>query len=1086
MKENNHIPLTPSALYRKQRPEYFSDSEKVYEVKLTREHLAYELSQISTNQKQDAFESFCRRLAEKCISPNLIPQVGPTGGGDGKTDSETHPVSESISDRWFIPENGWQKDENWAFAISAKKDWRTKVKSDVANIVKTNRGYTKIYFLTNQWIASKKKKDVQDEFKIQYKLDVIILDGGWIIEKIFSNNLINLAVDSLNLSDVYKTEKLVVGENDASRNKRLSEIENNIINPKRYFEYDHQLVEDALESAIVSRMLEKPKEEVVGKFERALRFAMKLNNKQQLQRIHYQRAWTYLQWYDDYQNFISAFLQFKEYAKQDVNTNCLELYFNLLNILRGIAQDEIISKEIPAINYQTEEDQYRAILENCITNENKPSTSLIARTYKSFLNIFQLLLIEKEVSKELDLLQNIFTNSPNHLEYPFESFKNIIEIFGELLPESTEYDNLIDCIAELSEIRASELAAGVTYLKRGIQKKERGYNKESLIYFGKSVQKLAKEESQQTLYFALKGLTHAYDNLGLSWAANNSLMAAANITIKDWYNTGKPNISFFRCVKEFLKKELFIGRIPHMLCWYEIFNVISSEFEKDDLENETMPLPILVDSCLSVRLLNSPYSSWKNFSILPDIFEKQTLWLSQSTSLYLLGYGDLLEETFQGEYDTAKTIDEYYNMVANQPFKEQMIHETNLLDTDTIKYKSVILGTNFILNFKKNKEEAILAEIILAFLESFLATSFEEVHPTSETIVIQFEGTNEIDWYKISQRDDNNTYIIKINLHNDNKKKSDKLYRLLREISANIISKNFIIKDPKTYLDNLYNQEELHERQSIIIEHRKFFGNIFGEKPKIFIEDWAATDAIKIYNFKRTNNPILIKESSKETNFDSYNGAKLIRDRKHTQTIVSSIIDTQLWDQALWRGFGFFVSPEFPLGIFLAFENGEFGKQIFEGWIRRFGKIDSNEEINISIIRGIDVANPHWYRVHISKSVKEDELKDGQVMVSASRFHEMHPDNPENLPILINRFNQLKQYYLIPVTHSSDRKIEPHLNCAILKRKLTVRSAWEIGENDPDRVTIRSKDNPFIPVDKPDAPIINLLKILKDETRNEK
>ncbi len=61
----------------------------------------------------------------------MIPQVGPTGGGDGKTDSETYPVSPSISDRWFVPENGWNKNEKWAFAISAKEAWKGKAKGDI-------------------------------------------------------------------------------------------------------------------------------------------------------------------------------------------------------------------------------------------------------------------------------------------------------------------------------------------------------------------------------------------------------------------------------------------------------------------------------------------------------------------------------------------------------------------------------------------------------------------------------------------------------------------------------------------------------------------------------------------------------------------------------------------------------------------------------------------------------------------------------------------------------------------------------------------------------------------------------------------
>lgn len=150
MAKQKQQPLSPSQFYRSRRPEYFSDSIPVESNILPRELLAFELEKISTNQKENDFETFCRRLAEKTICPNLIPQVGPTGGGDGKTDTETYPVSASISERWFIPENGWDRDEKWAFAISAKADWKSKCKSDVKKIVDTARGYTRIYFMSNQ------------------------------------------------------------------------------------------------------------------------------------------------------------------------------------------------------------------------------------------------------------------------------------------------------------------------------------------------------------------------------------------------------------------------------------------------------------------------------------------------------------------------------------------------------------------------------------------------------------------------------------------------------------------------------------------------------------------------------------------------------------------------------------------------------------------------------------------------------------------------------------------------------------------------------------------------------------------------
>ena len=103
MKKNEEKIKTPSQFYRQRRPENFSDSEIIWEYKLPKEVLSLELNNITTNQKENEFEILCRKLAEKLITPNLIPQVGPTGGGDGKTVSETHPVSSSISERWFVP-----------------------------------------------------------------------------------------------------------------------------------------------------------------------------------------------------------------------------------------------------------------------------------------------------------------------------------------------------------------------------------------------------------------------------------------------------------------------------------------------------------------------------------------------------------------------------------------------------------------------------------------------------------------------------------------------------------------------------------------------------------------------------------------------------------------------------------------------------------------------------------------------------------------------------------------------------------------------------------------------------------------------
>ena len=63
---------------------------------------------------------------------------------DGRTDAETFPVSTEISTRWLVPDND-KAGERKAFAFSAKKAWRSKIKSDVAAIAGTKIAFALIF-----------------------------------------------------------------------------------------------------------------------------------------------------------------------------------------------------------------------------------------------------------------------------------------------------------------------------------------------------------------------------------------------------------------------------------------------------------------------------------------------------------------------------------------------------------------------------------------------------------------------------------------------------------------------------------------------------------------------------------------------------------------------------------------------------------------------------------------------------------------------------------------------------------------------------------------------------------------------------
>lgn len=81
----------PSEFMRKRRPGYYSDSTVISDPSFSRESFEYHLETLTSRKQEVEFEHFCRRLAQKELCPNLLPQTGPTGGGDSKVDSETYP-----------------------------------------------------------------------------------------------------------------------------------------------------------------------------------------------------------------------------------------------------------------------------------------------------------------------------------------------------------------------------------------------------------------------------------------------------------------------------------------------------------------------------------------------------------------------------------------------------------------------------------------------------------------------------------------------------------------------------------------------------------------------------------------------------------------------------------------------------------------------------------------------------------------------------------------------------------------------------------------------------------------------------------
>lgn len=1047
-KENDSI-LSPSEFYRRLRPENFSDSEISTSHELPKEVLAFELDNITKNQKENQFETLARKLAEKLITPNLIPQVGPTGGGDGKTDSETYPVSTSISDRWFIPNNGWDKDEKWAFAISAKKTWKSKLKSDIVSILGTERDYTRIYFITNQTPSSKKKKDAQDEFIKQFKINIVILDGVWILENVYSSNLINLVVDSLNLSEIYRRDEKYLGSNDIRREKKLAEIEENISNPNRYFEYDFQLVEDALEAAILTKKLEKPRTELEGKFDRVERLVEKTGNKGQILRFRYQKAWTYVNYYDDYKAFLIEYHEFKKHIHSYITISSIEYYTTLYTLLRTVQSNN--EKLVPLKLLKSEKKELFDFLEKISKRKTSSSTSLTALMYKDITLSFDL--IDKPEENRLIFLRmkKTILASEGRLEFPFEQFQKMILILGNIFTNSNEFDDLFETVIRLSETRTSQMEAGQLYINRGGQKMANKNYRDGLINFGKAITRLSKSESQYGFYLASMGLSQAYGQLGLHHASYASKVSAVSILLKPWFDEGNLDSRLIDLVDNLLGEEILLGKLPHFLTWHELFRVLYYQLKNadkiDGIDNLTK-----FDTFLCVRLLNSSLDE-DTLEHLPLICKKQELLLSEDVALFLLGYqGDIFKDYLHVNVKSEKELEDYYNVVANQPLRNQFINEIECFSNKNTSLSTTILGCEIEVQFNTETPIIILAETILAYIEGFLGTSLDNLYPSCERILIKLQhSSNE---YKVVADKKTHCYNLYWDANFNPANDQDRIFKCGMDLMSLILINDFIMEDYKIYLEDLFKAQEVNERLQILLNHKIFIGNVLGDKPKLTFDNWKSeiTPNVResrfVLNKSKSNNidKKIISTKSKHNKSD-------LQSIPHNKRKVISIIENKLWDNASWKGMGVFGSPD-GVGLILGFENIEFGVKIFEDWIDRFGNIDANDKIKISIITDIDNKNPFWYQVMISSNFQKNEIDEDTILLTPCRYHQMNAVNNRNLLVLKEGIKRFKKLRLYCGKIEEDLQMQVNFDLWIEKTEIVFVHKNDVKENDIEYVAV--------------------------------
>jgi hypothetical protein len=714
------VEFRPSAFYRHEHPDYFSDTTEVAEPVLTRDILAFHLDQITAAKKEREFEDFCRRLCEHEICPNLLPQTGPVGGGDSKTDASTYPVTPELANyRWWTGHTG-ATGEDWAFAFSAKKDWRAKIRTDVAKIAALPRRYVRVYFVTNQAVSDKNRAAIEAELAEKHKVDVRLLDRTWILDRVTTNHHERLAVQSLALQVPVPRERRV-GPRDARRTAQLEELLTKLRQSQPGQGDEYAQSQDYLRAAKLASSLERPRDEVDGLFHRARDLALRTKHNPAIIRTHYQHAWRSHFWYDDTAATEKILDLMLTYLPDVGDAEVCELFNNLCSILETAHATGFYVQD--PVRLKARRESVTEKLEQIQKDYSRPNNALYAETILTTTRIVATASDPDAVKKEFTTLAKLFRKAQMLGTYPMLQFMETWERLGEYFCDVPGYAELQREMQQIIAKRFGDTEAGRRQVTYGWQLLDKNKYRDALAELSRARFLLAKEETLDESIDAALGCAVAYRALGHFWAARMEAVSAAHASLYSMERFHEnPRRGVF--VAMFIAWiELALARIGPFLVWNHFSKMLVLALERRGLDatNERQQLD-MQDGCLACLLLKAPIDEVKELRDLADVFDRIGLDMSRIALLHVCGYDDLLRSEMPEELrNEPDALGDMITGLRKQPAFEEVPSRLCSETRSNCTYAHDLLGVKYIIRCRNSMGPTLVTESLLGVLDAALA-----------------------------------------------------------------------------------------------------------------------------------------------------------------------------------------------------------------------------------------------------------------------------------------------------------------------------------------------------------------------------
>ncbi|QTT87534.1 hypothetical protein [Pseudomonas chlororaphis] len=1061
----------PQDFLRARRPEQFSDTVKLQESTIDRSMLEYHFETLNNRSQELQFEIFVRKLCEREICPNLVPQTGPTAGGDGKTDTETFPVANQIAFFWGLNES--PESERWAFGVSTQKDWRAKCRKDVESIMSTGRGYVRIFCVTSRFIKNSSRAELQDEFSQKYDVKVTILDRTWLLDKTLQPKNQHLAIDHLSLTGSIDS-KIQIGPFDADKQIQLAEIERQIDQIEDPGRLTIPQVDLYTKRAIIYKELERDAAAVKHQFDIAVRTANKFGTPRQHFDALYQLTWAAYWWLENAELFEETFEKALGVAQKTDNVEVWEKVVTLFNLVVTTHRDGKCTLDVAPL-----EATIREKLNSIAEDADMISGALQAKTSLALLDLLTAE-SEDQVNTTFHTLSMIVDSAHKLIGYPMARLANLLEALDVAFGDLKAYEDLMDKVIDDAGARENSRIKADKYLRRGALSSDKKDYYRAIKCFGLSLYGLYSSESKGGIFAALYMLSHAYEKQGLLWAARGAAMMAAYLATGDALKEQRSSAKQAAIYQRLMWIEGQLSRLGQSLTWYHLSHLISPTLDENPwTENQKINYECLIGKLF----LNANFSDIERLAWLPDKLNQMDLGLSADALLVCLGHEDKA-----GPEDEPIDL-QFMNMWRSIDMGAPVAPLDLYLDRWTT-ISSYILGCKVSVSFPVKSPCIELAQQLLAVLESFCAPMMSD-HTAATVPAVNID---------ISLEDEDN-FILQ-----------HRFDTAAQVTSAEIRCSPFSIADltdeQRSSIQQFYSEFCLHFVSVICPQ-------IGWSKLEEMLRDDKALERAVIFNCNigldsyfmghgavpgiashQDASLELHKPTRRVTWFEFHNiepmdwlpKSNMREERpkhpfqfstmKHREIKVVSLIQASLWDQAGWKGLGFQTCEgEIPLLMF-GFEHAAVGTKIFENIAKTIGEKDPNNTLRIALIRGISRQNPAHYRVAVTSNIDRSDDGISQVQTALSRIHTMTPSSTVN----IDSF--LKDYYLHKKCHVATVNAEGKLVNHLLTSGVVVMHAWEIDENDQEISAIKPDDDILIPVGMENPPISRALaKIRSFEAR---